>query len=133
MYHGRVARHLPVLGAAVDKRRVPSADIPCDDNLPLCGAICCSLVVHLSQEDLDEGVVAWDPDRPYWIAHVDGRCAHFAGGCTIYEARPAPCRSYDCRGDRRIWLDYDRRIPNPRIETLRIAAANARKRPPIEE
>ena len=128
-----MARHLPVLGAAVDKYAVTSADIPCAENLPLCHAICCSLVVHLSQQDLDEGVVAWDAARPYWIAHADGRCAHFTDGCTIYVHRPAPCRTFDCRKDTRIWRDYERRIPNPNLDRLAVASANARLRPPIDE
>ncbi len=128
-----MARHLPVLGPAVDKYAVASPDIPCEENLPLCKAVCCSLVVHLSQQDLDEGVVQWDPERPYWIRHADGRCGHFDAGCTIYAQRPAPCRSFDCRRDRRIWHDYDRRIPNPNLDKLAQAAANARRRPPIED
>lgn len=126
-------RHLPVLGAAVDKYAVENADVPCAENLKWCKAICCSLVVHLSPQDLDEGVVQWDAARPYWIAHAHGRCAHFADGCTIYPQRPAPCRSFDCRADTRIWLDYARRIPNPNLERLAVASANARRRPPIDE
>jgi len=126
-------RHLPVLGAAVDKYAVPSVDIPCAENLQWCRAICCSLVVHLSQQDLDEGVVAWDADRPYWIRHVDGKCGHFDAGCTIYAQRPGPCRGFDCRTDTRIWRDYDRRIPNANLARLALAAANARLRPPIDD
>jgi hypothetical protein len=126
-------RHLPVLGAAVDKYAVPNAEVPCAENLPLCKAICCSLVVILGQQDLDEGVMAWDEARPYWNRLVDGRCSHFAGGCSIYAQRPAPCRSFDCRTDRRIWLDYDRRIPNPNLERLAVISANARAMPPIGE
>jgi hypothetical protein len=35
--------------------------------------------------------------------------------CTVYDARPIPCRGFDCRGDRRIWLDFDGRVPNPAV------------------
>jgi hypothetical protein len=27
-----------------------------------------------------------------------------------------PCRAFDCRQDRRIWLDFEARIVNPLIE-----------------
>ena len=126
--------HLPVLGPPVDKHAVASPEIPCGELVHLCKAICCGLVVHLTQADVDEGIVQWDPERPYWIAHAEGRCVHLDGerGCTVYEHRPGPCRSFDCRGDRRIWLDYERRIPNPNVERLAVAAANARRMPPIE-
>jgi hypothetical protein len=31
--------------------------------------------------------------------------------CTVHAHRPRVCRKYDCRDDKRIWLDYARRIP----------------------
>lgn len=34
----------------------------------------------------------------------------------MYAARPAVCRSYDCRDDPRIWSDYARRIPAPFVD-----------------
>lgn len=122
-------------GPSVDKRAVPSPDIPCAELVPLCKAICCALVVHLSVEDVAEGVVRWDPARPHWIAHANGRCVHLVPGrgCDVYDARPAPCRRLDCRTDRRIWLDYDRRIPNPKLEMLAVASANARAAPPLDD
>ena len=66
----------------------------------------------LSQQDLDEGIVRWDADEPYLIAHAGGVCVHLdeREGCMVYEARPRPCRVYDCRQDRRIWKDFERRI-----------------------
>jgi Fe-S-cluster containining protein len=36
------------------------------------------------------------------------------GACTIYERRPGACRAYDCRNDRRVWLDFEARVPAPR-------------------
>ncbi len=37
-------------------------------------------------------------------------------GCRIYAHRPVPCRGFDCRGDKRIWLDFENKIPNPAVE-----------------
>jgi Fe-S-cluster containining protein len=38
--------------------------------------------------------------------------------CSIYAQRPVPCRAYDCRNDKRIWADFERRIPSPELERL---------------
>jgi hypothetical protein len=35
--------------------------------------------------------------------------------CTVHEQRPLFCRMYDCRKDPRIWLDFDRQVPNPSL------------------
>jgi Fe-S-cluster containining protein len=93
--------------------------IDCDRRLPLCGAACCKLPFALSREDVEEGVVRWDLGRPYMIAHgADHTCVHLdreTRRCGVYGQRPIPCRGYDCRGDTRIWLDFERRVINPRI------------------
>lgn len=95
------------------------AEIDCEARLPLCGAACCKLPLALSSEDVEQGVVRWDLGRPYMIAHGDdGYCVHMdrdTRRCCVYDERPIPCRGYDCRSDERIWLDFERRIPNPRI------------------
>lgn len=95
------------------------AEIDCESRLALCGAACCKLPVALSKEDVEEGVLRWDLGRPYLLAHdADHRCVHLLDGtnrCGCYEARPIPCRAYDCRDDRRIWLDFDKRVVNPEI------------------
>ena len=105
------------LRVLVDKYQVPSADIDCAARLHLCKARCCSFSFDLTTQDLDEGVVMWDAARPYSIRQeADGWCSHLArpdGGCTVYEARPATCRGFDCRGDDRIWIDFEQRIPAP--------------------
>ncbi|HSN98334.1 MAG TPA: hypothetical protein VLS89_08550, partial [Candidatus Nanopelagicales bacterium] len=90
-------------------------DIDCEARLPLCKARCCTLSFPLSVQDLDERVVRWNYARPYLIAQrPDGYCVHNeAGGCSIYARRPGVCRTYDCRNDRRIWTDFERRIPAP--------------------
>ncbi len=64
-------------------------------------------------QDLDERVVRWDYARPYRIAaRDDGTCVHLEGGaCSVHDRRPAACRAYDCRRDRRVWLDFDKWIP----------------------
>lgn len=103
-------------GEAVDKyalRDLP--DIDCLSLLPLCKARCCTLTVFCSAQDLDERVVHWDYGRPYQIRkRDDGYCAHSEPAtfrCGIYDKRPAVCRTYDCRQDRRIWRDFERRLP----------------------
>lgn len=94
------------------------ADLPeidCEARLHLCRGRCCTFGFALSVQDLDERVVRWDYGRPYTIARrEDGYCVHNDdGACSIYPHRPAVCRTYDCREDRRIWLDFDKRIPAP--------------------
>jgi hypothetical protein len=93
--------------------------IDCEARLPLCGAACCKLPLALSAEDVREGVLTWDTGRPYMMARgADHYCVHLdrqTRRCGVYGQRPIPCRGYDCRGDRRIWLDFDARIINPQI------------------
>jgi Fe-S-cluster containining protein len=105
----------PALGDVPDKYAVASPDIDCAARLHLCQARCCTLRFALSTQDLDEGIVRWDYARPYFIAsRSDGYCIHCqpeSRACGVYQNRPAPCRSYDCRGDERIWLDFEARIP----------------------
>lgn len=95
------------------------AVIDCQARLPLCAAACCKLPVALSKEDVQEGVVRWELDQPYMLAHAaDGRCIHLDAdtcGCRVYAQRPIPCRGYDCRRDERIWLDFEQRRINPAI------------------
>ena len=50
------------------------------------------------------------PRDPYTKKCV---CMDEQGACTIYEKRPASCRVYDCRGDPRVWIDFEARIPAP--------------------
>ncbi len=97
-------------------------DIPCPELIPLCRGRCCTLHFSLSKQDLNERVVKWNYQFPYVIRQgEDGYCVHNdpeTRGCTVYEHRPATCRSYDCRNDKRIWVDYEKRIPvvDPRLE-----------------
>ena len=95
--------------------------IDCASILPICQARCCKLEVHLSPQDLDERKLHWDYANPYRMRRrADGYCVHSGEGthaCTVYDLRPATCRSYDCRDDDRIWDDFERRIlaPDPTL------------------
>jgi hypothetical protein len=104
----------------VPKREFPDgAEIDCENRVALCGAACCRLSVGLSGEDVREGILRWDVENPYMLERADsGWCVHMESGscrCTVYEARPIPCRGFDCRQDQRIWLDFEARIPNPAL------------------
>ena len=104
-----------------DKYALESPDIPCGELIPLCGARCCSFEVALSKQDLEERSVPFVLETPYLLPRdpQTKRCACMddSSGCTIYERRPGTCRVYDCREDRRVWLDYERRIPAPLPES----------------
>ena len=107
------------LGEPVDKYEVDSPpDLDCGALFHLCRARCCEFNFALTTQDLDEGVVAWDYSRPYLIRQSpdSGRCVHQdvpTGHCGVYEHRPGICRSYDCRNDRRIWLDFANKVSAP--------------------
>jgi hypothetical protein len=91
--------------------------IDCENRLHLCKAACCRLPFALSKQDVREGIVRWNLGQPYLIDQGnDGYCVHLQRAscrCGIYEQRPVPCRGYDCRHDQRIWLDFERKLPNP--------------------
>jgi hypothetical protein len=94
-------------------------EIDCENRVDLCKATCCRLRFALSKQDVHEGVIKWDLGHPYLIAHdQDGYCTHMERGschCTVRKQRPVPCRGYDCRNDKRIWLDFKARRINPNI------------------
>jgi len=98
------------------------AQIDCENRVKLCRAACCRLRFALSKQDLEEGVVQWELSRPYLIRRgSDGYCGHFerdSQSCTIYQQRPVPCRAYDCRGDKRIWADFEKKVVSPELEAL---------------
>lgn len=101
-----------------NKYELESPDIDCAARIPLCGARCCSFDVALSEQDVLERKLPFVIDRPYELPRdpVTKRCACMddAGACTVYDARPGTCRTYDCREDQRVWIDYEARIPAPR-------------------
>ncbi len=96
---------------------VRTAEIDCHARIHLCHARCCTFNFYLTAQDLDEGVARWDYGNPYWIKRQDnGYCVHCDPtnrACTIHAQRPHVCRLYDCREDKRIWLDFEARIPAP--------------------
>jgi Fe-S-cluster containining protein len=98
------------------------AEIDCDARMHLCLGRCCSFEKPLSEQDLREGKLEWQIDRPYYLARTrTGLCAYQAedtGGCKAYEHRPATCRRYDCREDARVWIDFEKRIPAPMPDGL---------------
>ncbi len=117
-----------------DKQDVASPPIPCGELLHLCKARCCRLTFQLSTQDLEERVLRWDYGKPYWnLRREDGYCVHNQPGslgCEVYAQRPTPCRTFDCRRDKRIWTDYDQRIPAPQRDEDLIELA---PRPSAEE
>ncbi len=119
----RVKDHARVrLETRADKYAIVPPDVPCAELIPLCRGRCCTLHFPLSKQDLNERIVKWQVARPYLIRQRDdGYCVHSdpaTRGCTVYAHRPATCRSYDCRKDKRIWVDFERRIPvvDPALE-----------------
>jgi hypothetical protein len=96
------------------------AKIDCENRTHLCKAACCRLRFALSRQDIEEATIKWDLGHPYMIAHgADGYCTHLDRGtchCTVRERRPLPCRGYDCRQDKRIWLDFANQIINPNLD-----------------
>jgi hypothetical protein len=95
------------------------AKIDCENRLSQCHAACCKLPFALSKQDVEEGIVRWDFSAPYVIARrPDGYCQHLDREkkcCSVYGQRPVPCRGYDCSKDKRIWLDFENYVINPRI------------------
>jgi len=102
-----------------DKHQVTGPDIDCPSLVHLCKARCCTLNIELSVQDIEDGV-RFEVQQPYLIRHEEDRyCTHMdraTGGCTVYERRPATCREYDCRLDKRVWIDFEKRLPAPMFE-----------------
>jgi Fe-S-cluster containining protein len=92
-------------------------EIDCASRIHLCHARCCTFKFFLTKQDLDEGIARWDYGNPYWIRQADdGYCMHSdpqTRACTVWAQRPHTCRKYDCRNDKRVWLDFDKMIPAP--------------------
>jgi Putative zinc- or iron-chelating domain len=112
------------LSPPIDKYEVTLDDPPpCMELLPLCGARCCQMTFSLTSQDLDEGIIRWDYGQPYLIRQrkSDGYCVHNHPGhhgCTVHAQRPATCRGYSCKQDKRIWIDFEKRIPAGEISQL---------------
>ncbi len=117
---GMGVSRLEPLTEKIDFGKLP--DIDCASKLDICGAACCRFWFPLSQEEVDKHVILWDLEVPYTIAQdAEHYCRHLDRGtcrCTVYEDRPTACRAFDCRKDKRIWLDFEAGIMNPNIEEL---------------
>ena len=111
------------LSLATDKYVVDSPDIDCASRIHLCGARCCSFEVALSPQDIVERKLPIVVEQPYLLPRdpITKKCACMdaTGACTAYDYRPATCRTYDCREDARVWIDYAARIPAPLPENLK--------------
>jgi hypothetical protein len=107
--------------AAPDKHTVPSPDIDCQALLHLCHGRCCRYKVQLSYQDVEDGL-RFVYQRPYELRReADGYCTYFdraSPGCGTYATRPAPCRTFDCRDNPNVWIDYEQRIPVPMAPPL---------------
>jgi hypothetical protein len=105
------------LSIFADKRSVPSPDVDCASLIPICRGRCCGMDVSLSAEDVAEGKLRWDLHQPYLLRKSPdhGHCEHREpdGSCGVYDERPGTCRAYDCRNDKRVWIDFERRIAAP--------------------
>jgi Fe-S-cluster containining protein len=102
-----------------DKYGFSDVHIDCESRRHICKAACCKLNFALSRQDIEEGFLKWDLGHPYMIAKEgDGYCIHLdkrTYECRIWEKRPVPCRGFDCRTDKRIWLDFENMIVNPNL------------------
>lgn len=80
---------------------IPDADVPCQQVIDQCQAKCCTLIFALTKDEVKQGVVKTDPDKPYFIARdKDGLCPHLHRQnlqCEVWQKRPLRCRRYDCR------------------------------------
>jgi len=91
--------------------------VDCLERLLICKARCCSYSFCLTEQDLDEGVARWDYGQPYWMRkRPNGYCVHChpeTYQCEVFAYRPLVCRTYTCREDKRIWLDFEQRVLAP--------------------
>jgi Fe-S-cluster containining protein len=137
-----IKRNLPasrriLLAPYQDKYSIEGSDVDCAARLHLCHAKCCTLPVELSAEDLKERELEWEIDDPYVLRRGSGSyCAYIdtkTGGCTTYHNRPAICRQYDCRDDKRIWKDFEAMIPaDMPVDALEFPAPEAVPEPDPE-
>jgi Fe-S-cluster containining protein len=98
-------------------------EIDCEQRVHLCKAACCRIFSFaLSKQDIAESVLKWDLGYPYMVAKCeDGYCKHLNRAtyrCRVQEHRPVPCRAFDCRKDGRIWLNFEKKVLNPKLSEL---------------
>jgi hypothetical protein len=119
----RADRSTVRLAVFVDKYTVDNAEVDCESRIPLCGARCCSFNVTLSEQDVLERKLPFDLQKPYELPRDPDTkrcvCMDENRGCTVYDVRPGICRTYDCRDDRRVWIDFAARIPAPMPDQIK--------------
>jgi Fe-S-cluster containining protein len=112
----RAALDVAIRGDDGDRPDVPADEIDCEARIPHCKAVCCRLRWPLTVAEIENGPVKWDLGRPYFNRHnTEGYCHAIdmdSHGCTVYDQRPAPCRQFSCKGDERIWKDFDAMVIN---------------------
>lgn len=97
-------------------------DLDCSSHHATCGAACCtSFSVVLTAEEAASNKYLWDIAFPYrLLVDEQGTCVYFdrtSLSCSIWNDRPAACRTFDCRKDDRIWDDYaGRRVSSAAME-----------------
>jgi Fe-S-cluster containining protein len=88
----------------------------CEENKKICRGICCSFIFALTKEEANKETIKWNPKRPFFIARdEDGYCPHLdreSLNCKIWGKRPERCRKYDCRKDKNVWADQEKKILN---------------------
>jgi hypothetical protein len=111
----RARQALRVFVAEPDADGEPEID--CAKLLHLCHARCCSFKVALTVDEIRGGKIPWDLETPYVLERDldSGYCSQLdeSGRCRCYDSRPTTCRTYDCRRDPRVWIDFDARRPAP--------------------
>jgi Fe-S-cluster containining protein len=120
----------PAVAVRVDPTEPTEPEpVDCAARLPVCQAVCCRLKFALSQEEVERGRVKWDIGHPYVIRQdSSGYCCHNDGptrSCSVYEDRPHLCRRYSCRGDSRIWTDFDGMVLNTEWITEHLGEGDA--------
>jgi Fe-S-cluster containining protein len=89
--------------------------VNCEERMHICKAVCCRMNFALSKNEVESGKIKWDLGRPYFIRkQANGYCCHNGEkhGCGIYADRPLVCQAYSCKGDERIWKDFDQMVLN---------------------
>ena len=88
------------------------ADVDCFNRLEHCRAVCCSYRFALTEDEVAEGKILWDREKPHFIARGgNGYCSHHdekTRRCRIWDDRPLRCRRYDCRRLESFWADAER-------------------------
>lgn len=98
------------IGAIYGNEDPDQADacIDCNSLVSTCKAKCCTLMFALTQEEAEAGKIAYNKDRPFFIARDehDGYCPHLnreTYACGVWHDRPIRCRVYSCENDNDIW------------------------------